>query len=210
MDDLAFSQYVFSGIVEWVKRCLANPSPGVVPDAVWFLFRALACARFEGFFEGFCGDLQALAADLERPDDDFEWFCDECPPSFLRDFLVPLAFCPDASVIPPVFFHFLARCTEESDSSFPFAAKQFLDCLAWDTCPAAAVTMAGFFLDRECPGWEEYLEDGTLAALTRFLLDAVAFATREMILAFLQKLIAVSQSHDMPAHLFLGVVHFVY
>jgi hypothetical protein len=31
-----------------------------------------------------------------------------------------------------------------------------------------------------------------------------------MILSFLQRLIAVSQSHDMPVHAFLGVVHFVY
>jgi hypothetical protein len=168
----------------------------VVPDAVWFLFRALASAPFEGFFEGFCGDLQALAADLERPHDDLEWFCGERPLSFLRDFLVRLAFCPDVSVLPPVFFHFLvllstghpdshflfcstgvweflgtrllqsttptlpraslpllARCAEASEGSFPFAPKRFLDCLGWDTCPAA-VTVAVLFIDRECPGWE--------------------------------------------------------
>jgi hypothetical protein len=105
-DHPAFSEDVFMEIVEWVNTCQANPTPGVVPSALWSPLLALASALIEGFSEGLPGDLQAHAADLEPPDDDLEWFCGERPPSFLRDFLAPLALCPDTSVIPPVFFQF--------------------------------------------------------------------------------------------------------
>jgi hypothetical protein len=239
MDDPAFSQDVFSEIAEWIKPCLANPNPGVVPDAVWFLFRALASAPFEGF----CGDLQALAADLERPDDDVEWFCGERPPSFLRNFLVPLAFCPDASVIPhssllsfsrsglgwrpsqlfPLLQH---RCLGVSGHSSPAIGDS--DVVARVSSPSRAMyrrvgrlfSFRGetvFGLSRRRSRWPvfsslESARDGTNIRRTGLWQRAPASSstTLQKILTFLQKLIAVSQSHDMPAHPFLGVVHVVY
>jgi hypothetical protein len=84
-----------------------------------------------------------------------------------------------ALTLPHSSLGLLARRACESEYAFPFPPAKLFDCLGWEeTEPDAAFAMAGFCIDREAPGWDEYLSDCALATLGRSLIDGSSPLTR--------------------------------
>jgi hypothetical protein len=140
---------------------------------------------------------------------------DGCPESHLlfrgvQGFLDRCLLQSKVPTLPHLSLGLLARCAAASNDPLAFPPPKLFDCLGWEeTSPDAAFALAGLVIDREYPGWEAYLDDSALAGLGRlFILGN--WHTKEPILTFLCKLVAVSQSHSMAPDPFSPFAHIVF